>query len=162
MEVWNVAYDIRDTVPWKLIGVTCVGWLLSIVMGRVVIGSIRHREWTPAIIAAFGFLLAFGAGVVGTVLAWYGEYSMRSSLTTGEVETVVGPVEKFHSRSTKGRTFDLFTVGGQAFNVDPAALQHGLTRPMTDGGPCRNGRVVRIAYRGSCILRVETMDGGVP
>ena len=24
MEVWNVAYDIRDTLPWKLIAFTCV------------------------------------------------------------------------------------------------------------------------------------------
>ena len=73
MEVWNVAYDIRDTLPWKLIAFTCVGWVLSAATARMVIGSIRHREWTPAILAALGFLLAFGIGVGGTGLHWYGQ-----------------------------------------------------------------------------------------
>ena len=154
MGEWAVAYDIRRTMPWLLAVFTLLAVLMSAAFGRGAVRSLRHREGTQATLALLGFALAFGAGVVGTGLHWYGQYVLRSAVASAEAEVAVGSVEDFQARRVKGRWTESFQVGGTPFHQDQSAVSPGL-RPASDSGPCRSGRQVRITHRQSVILRVE-------
>ena len=88
----------------------------------------------------------------------HGHRDASARLSRGDVETAEGVVTDLVPAPPEGG-FETFRLGGRTFRLsDGGTTEAGLNRTSARGGPVRGGARLRIAFRGTSILRVEELD----
>jgi len=107
-------------------------------------------------------LLGLGLAVLFICAFWF-KYSYNHWIyfteyhDSGPYQTVEGPVENYLARPAREMNFEQFTVNGVRLGYGSLGMPKCFSRPAANGGPIREGLPVRIAYKGSCIVKLEIL-----
>src|SRR5947209_19646614 len=99
-------------------------------------------------------------------MSGYHEYNTAQKiLLEGRAAVVEGPITDFHTPQPTQKGNDRFTVNGVPFFYTDADLSNpGFKQQTVDGGPLRNGLLVRIHYyydssrKQNIILKLEIQE----
>jgi hypothetical protein len=103
------------------------------------------------------FFLCFAlAGAVVTFRTTTASYDSAAELEREHRYNVVeGKVEKFVPMPYQGHVRESFVVGGKNFSYSDYILTGCFNNTTSHGGPIHAGLLVRVAYAGNCIVRLE-------
>ena len=79
-----------------------------------------------------------------------------SAFQRGDYQIVEGRVTKFDPMPVEGHKNECFSLQNQRFCYSDYMIAPGFRNAASHGGPIREGLQVRIAHRGSIILRIES------
>lgn len=111
----------------------------------------RHRHvfrWFFFLFSVFWVVTATSSVLIDAIRA-------SQNATSGNCETVEGPVEHFHPMPAEGHDMEHFDVRGVEFSYSDYVVTAGFNNTASHGGPIRQGLPVRICHRDGEILRLE-------
>jgi hypothetical protein len=146
------------------VGAKPFDWQPIIVAAAIFVGGCislasQKFKWGRTGIRNVGYFLISLALVTVAYVFIDWQSARRDALTdlaNGRYEVVQGTVDHFAPMYYAGRTEESFTVSGHAFRYSDHEMTPCFNRAWAHGGPIHAGLSVRIWFRDSCILRIET------
>jgi hypothetical protein len=148
--VYQVSKEWADW-PFAFVGA------IPIVVGVAVIFGKRTFKWRqphwlmPIFFCGFGILWLCTAGV--SVLR--DDSRAFNAFKKGDYQLVEGYVEDFYPMPYEGHQSECFSVQEKRFCYSDYQVTPGFHNAASHGGPIRSGLLVRIAYSGDTILRLD-------
>lgn len=162
MDNYYVVFDILSS-GYKAWLFPAVG-LFFIVMGVFAV-IFRHKIFPPDVKATksnrlFPFMfLSFG--ILWTIDAFYSTYSeylyLIDSVKKGYVEIVEGSVNNFEPMPLGGHKKEKFCVQNTCFQYSDFNVTNGFNNATVNGGPIKEGLLVRVSYVGDVIVKLEIL-----
>jgi hypothetical protein len=104
-------------------------------------------------------LLFFGFAVLWTLVSFVTTFVsyvvVAYDLASGHCSVVEGQVTDFRPMPYEGHSGESFVVSGQRFSYSDYVVTSGFHNAASHGGPIREGRYVRVSFRGNLIARLE-------
>jgi len=137
-----------------------LGLILRLLFGAVfgtalIVYAARKRSMATLAIATVGTCGLVLMGGIAIANTNYQRWRCKHWLRTGDYSVVEGAVSQFHPMPYSGHDSERFTVEGVSFKYsDYDQSQGGFNNTSSHGGPIREGKRVRIAYREGRILKL--------
>ncbi|CDI03843.1 putative Membrane protein [Candidatus Competibacter denitrificans Run_A_D11] len=113
----------------------------------------RSRKALPFLWFGFSILWTFSA-----FYSTYGEYAyLIDSVKKGYVERVEGKVENFKPMPLGGHKMERFCVQSTCFRYSEGIVTNGFNNSNANGGPIKEGLLVRITHVGDVIVKLEIL-----
>ena len=146
--VYETVFEISD-VGFKYLWLPAVGALF------VVAGAFCFYRGLPRRLGVF--IVLFGIGwTVASFAITNGQYiSLIRAYEAGDYQVVEGPVQNFHPMPYTGDGKESFELGSLRFEYSEFELKAAHNTTAVHAGPVEDGLVVRVAYIGDKILRLE-------
>lgn len=114
----------------------------------------RDSRFYRGIFGAVGALATVGCAAM--LVHTPHEYNLlRTSLRNRTFRVVDGQVTDFVPQGSDGHPIERFRVNGVPFEYSQGDITSGFHLTAADGGPIRNGMIVRIADMNGAIARLE-------
>jgi hypothetical protein len=130
---------------------------IPLIIGIVIILGKRRFRWEqpnwflPIFACGFGGFWICTAGL--SVL--YEDSQALTAYRNGDFQLVEGIVTDFHPMPYEGHQEECFSVQDKRFCYSDYVIASGFRNTASHGGPIRSGLLVRIAYSGDAILRLD-------
>ena len=136
--------------------------LIFVAVGVVLVAGRKSLPgwWASRPRASNAFTFYFlGFAVVWTLVAFASTYTQYSSLSraraASDVHIVEGVVSRFTPMPASGHAMEKFCVSDACFEYSDFVISAGFNNTSSHGGPIREGLLVRIAYVGNSIVKLE-------
>src|SRR5205823_10453449 len=85
-------------------------------------------------------------------------FSWRAALRAGRVSIIEGRVESFRPLASPRDRLESFSVGSKTFKYSKYEMTTSFKKTAIDGGPIRDGLLVRVSYLDRHILQLEVAN----